>query len=93
MDVRWDTIVADHSKKGCIGIISNLFHHELEHVDILVNNGGLGSIVSSFEPKPVVAFDDCVWDMKTTSNLTVPYMLCKAFLFGMLERKYGRIIR
>lgn len=92
MGVRCFTIVADLSKEGCVEIISNQFHHEFDHLDILVNNAGLGSIGSSFEPKPVVAFDDCVWDMTILVNLTVPYMLCKAFLPGMLKRKYGRII-
>lgn len=92
MGVRCTTIVADLAQPDCAEIISNQFHQEFDHLDILVNNAGLGSIGSSFEPKPVVQFEDRVWQMTLFVNLTVPYMLCKAFLPGMLAQKYGRII-
>jgi NAD(P)-dependent dehydrogenase (short-subunit alcohol dehydrogenase family) len=92
MGVRCTTIVADLAKSDCVETIAKQFNQEFDHLDILVNNAGLGSIGSSFEPKPVVHFEDRVWEMTLFVNLTVPYMLCKAFLPGMLNRKYGRII-
>ena len=58
-------------------------------VEILVNNAGVGS---SADPKPVVEFDDAFWDLSLAVNLTAPYLLCKAVLPRMLERRWGRII-
>lgn len=58
-------------------------------VEILVNNAGIGS---SSNPRPVAEFDDDFWDETLTVNLTIPYLLCKAVLPGMLARKAGRII-
>jgi NAD(P)-dependent dehydrogenase (short-subunit alcohol dehydrogenase family) len=58
-------------------------------VEVLVNNAGVGS---SMGPKPVVAFDDELWELTLLVNLTAPYLLCKAVLPPMLERKWGRII-
>ncbi len=58
-------------------------------VEILVNNAGIGS---SSNPKPVVDFDDDFWEFSLRLNLTVPYLLSKAVLPGMLARHWGRII-
>ena len=58
-------------------------------VEILVNNAGIGS---SSDPKPVVNFDDTFWERTLRLNLTVPYLLCKAVLPGMLAHRWGRIV-
>ena len=58
-------------------------------VDILVNNAGIGSAPS---PRSVADFDDDFWNLSLALNLTAPYLLCKAVLPNMLERKKGRII-
>lgn len=58
-------------------------------VDILVNNAGVGS---SADPKPVVDFDDDFWNLTLYVNLTVPYLLSKYAVAGMIARSYGRII-
>jgi NAD(P)-dependent dehydrogenase (short-subunit alcohol dehydrogenase family) len=62
---------------------------KLGPVDILVNNAGVGS---SANPKPVLDFDDDFWELSLTVNLTVPYLLSKTVLPGMLARRWGRII-
>jgi NAD(P)-dependent dehydrogenase (short-subunit alcohol dehydrogenase family) len=58
-------------------------------VEILVNNAGIGS---SANPRPVVSFDDDFWELSLRLNLTVPYLLSKAVLPGMLARHWGRIV-
>lgn len=58
-------------------------------VDILVNNAGVGSSAS---PKPVIDFDDAFWNLSLMVNLTAPYLLSKAALPAMVQRKWGRII-
>jgi len=42
--------------------------------------------------KSVVDFDDDFWDISIALNLTVPYLLTKAFLPGMIKAGWGRII-
>ncbi|MBI2478446.1 MAG: SDR family oxidoreductase [Planctomycetia bacterium] len=58
-------------------------------IDILVNNAGVGS---SADPRPVAEFRDEFWDLTMEVNLTAPYLLSKAALPHMRERKWGRII-
>ena len=55
----------------------------------MVNNAGIGS---SIDPKPVINFDDQIWDLTFQVNIKIPYLLSKKFVCGMIERKYGRII-
>jgi NAD(P)-dependent dehydrogenase (short-subunit alcohol dehydrogenase family) len=81
------TIVADLAKRDAV---DNIFSRlAFDHVDILVNNAGIGS---SANPKPLVNFDDPFWEETLWVNLTVPYLLCKRVLPGMLQRQSGRII-
>ena len=58
-------------------------------IHILVNNAGIGS---GQNPKLVMEYDDAFWDKLILVNLTVPYLLTKAFLPGMVEQGWGRII-
>jgi len=58
-------------------------------VDILINNAAL---VSAYNPKPIVQFDDDYWDRSLAINLSAPYLLSKAVVPAMIERKWGRII-
>ena len=83
-------IVADLGARGQTETVWQQTEKAFDHLDILVNNAGLGS--SSSNPKPVVDFDDDFWEQSLYLNLTVPYLLCKKALPGMLACKYGRII-
>jgi 3-hydroxybutyrate dehydrogenase len=58
-------------------------------IDILLNNAGIGS---SAGPRPLVSFDDVLWNKTLALNLTVPYLLTKATLPTFLAKKWGRII-
>jgi NAD(P)-dependent dehydrogenase (short-subunit alcohol dehydrogenase family) len=58
-------------------------------IDILVNNAGIGS---STGPSPIVSFDDALWNRTLALNLTAPYLLIKAVLPTLLDKKWGRIV-
>jgi NAD(P)-dependent dehydrogenase (short-subunit alcohol dehydrogenase family) len=62
---------------------------QLGPVDVLVNNAGVGS---SADPRPLAEFDDDFWDLSLAVNLTAPYLLCKAVLPAMRQKRWGRII-
>src|SRR6266850_7091785 len=57
--------------------------------DILVNDAGVGS---SIDPRPVADFSDRTWDLTLATNLTAPYLLCKATVPGMIARRWGRVL-
>jgi NAD(P)-dependent dehydrogenase (short-subunit alcohol dehydrogenase family) len=55
-------------------------------VDILVNNAGIHGSA------PVHKLDDATWDAILAVDLTAPFLLTRAFLPGMYERHWGRVI-
>jgi len=55
-------------------------------VDILVNNAGIA------ESAPLSRTDLALWTRHLAVNATGPYLLCRALLPGMLERKWGRVV-
>ena len=89
MGVRCVSVVADLSKPDSIEMIFGEVKQACGHVDILVNNAGIGS---SIDPKPLINFDDQIWDLTFQVNVKVPYLLCKQFVPDMIGRKYGRIV-
>jgi len=86
---RCSLVAADLSRRDATTKIWTHCQQFLGHIDILVNNAGVGS---SADPRPVINFDDNFWELTLYVNLTVPYLLSKAALPGMIERNYGRII-
>ena len=83
------TIPADLSDRTVPNQLVAQVRDRLGAVDILVNNAGVGS---SQNPKPLINFDDEFWDLSLAVNLTAPYLLCKAVLPDMMDRRWGRII-
>ena len=59
---------------------------EFGHVDILINNAGVGGGGSVTETTPQA------WRTVMSINLDAAFLLARAFLPGMVERKWGRVI-
>lgn len=62
--------------------VSKVFNH----VDILVNNAGISKIV------PFVETTEELWDKILDVNLKGTFLVCRAFVPQMIERKTGKII-
>jgi 3-oxoacyl-[acyl-carrier protein] reductase len=61
--------------------------HEIGPVDILVNSAGmLGPSGSSWE------VSDAAWAQTLAVNLTGTFYTCRAFIPGMVERGWGRVV-
>jgi NAD(P)-dependent dehydrogenase (short-subunit alcohol dehydrogenase family) len=58
----------------------------LGDIDVLVNNAGVA------ESAPLIRTDLALWEHHLRVNVTAPYLLSRAALPGMLERRWGRII-
>src|SRR6185295_12439681 len=80
VDVRG--IAADlGTAAGCAEVI-----RQLPQVDILINNVGI------FEPKPFPEISDDDWDRFFAVNVMSGVRLSRAYLPGMKERNWGRIV-
>ncbi|MGO8987263.1 MAG: SDR family NAD(P)-dependent oxidoreductase [bacterium] len=90
LGVRSESIVADLSQKGAVERVWSQATQAFGHIDILINNAGMGS--GPNKPKPVVDYSDNLWEAMLYVNLTVPYLFSKKALPSMIERKYGRIV-
>ena len=66
---------------GCAELI-----RQVPIVDILVNNAGI------FEPKPFVEIPDADWERFYQVNVMSGVRLTRAYLPGMLQRNWGRIL-
>lgn len=57
-----------------------------EDIDVLVNNAGFAESV------PYDRTDDELWDRLMEVNVTSAFALCRAFIPGMIERGFGRVV-
>ncbi len=82
-------ITTDLSQRKAVSSLRDQVFSQFPTIHILVNNAGIGS---GQNPKLVMEYDDEFWDMTLMVNLTVPYLLTKAFLPTMVKQGWGRII-
>jgi 3-hydroxybutyrate dehydrogenase len=75
-------IAADLSDRGEVARLVA----EAGPVQILVNNAGLQHV------SPVDEFPEEAWDLLLAVLLTAPFLLTKAFLPGMIEASFGRVL-
>jgi NAD(P)-dependent dehydrogenase (short-subunit alcohol dehydrogenase family) len=66
---------------GCAELV-----RQVPSVDILVNNAGI------FEPKPFTEIPDADWERFYQVNVMSGVRLTRAYLPGMLQRNWGRVI-
>jgi NAD(P)-dependent dehydrogenase (short-subunit alcohol dehydrogenase family) len=66
---------------GCAALLQ-----QVPTVDILVNNAGI------FEPKPFAEIPDADWERFYQVNVMSGVRLTRAYLTGMLQRNWGRVI-
>jgi 3-hydroxybutyrate dehydrogenase len=76
------TVVADLSDRSELAQLVA----EAGPVQILVNNAGLQHV------SPVDEFPEASWDLLLAVLLTAPFLLTKAFLPGMVEARWGRVL-
>ena len=90
--------ITEGTKSRCIYFVSDLSDRRqtvdlacqaldaMGHVDILINNAGIGSRTKLIE------LSDSEWDSVLSVNLTGPMVLARELAPQMVERRWGRII-
>ncbi|MBM4422273.1 MAG: SDR family oxidoreductase [Chloroflexi bacterium] len=79
-------VTCDVTDAGQVAALPDAVSNELGAVDILVNNAGAA------ESHKFVGHPDELWNRMIEINLTSVYRVSKAFVPGMIERKWGRVI-
>jgi len=65
---------------------------DLGAIDILINNAGMGTIREPARPQVLVDMPESYWINAIDLSLHTAFRVTRAFLPGMLERRWGRIV-
>ncbi len=81
-----EAMVADITDEGAVTEVAQEVSERLGVCDILVNNAGINN------RKAIVDFSLDEWNEILGVNLTGPFLCSRAFVPGMRQKKWGRII-
>lgn len=80
------SLPADVRDREAVRQLVTSVEREWQHLDILVNNA------ATFTRGAVVDLDPKAWDDVLATNLTGPFLLARAALPGMMQRRRGSIV-
>jgi 3-oxoacyl-[acyl-carrier protein] reductase len=84
--------VADLTVEAEVGALADAIGEQLGTVDILVNNAGLASKASPEVLRPVAQLTYDEWRAEIDRNLSTAFLVSRAFVGGMAEHGWGRIV-
>jgi 3-oxoacyl-[acyl-carrier protein] reductase len=84
--------VADLTDPAEVEALADAVRDGQGDVDVLVNNAGLASVASPEVLKPVAQLTDDDWRTEIDRNLTTAFLTSRAFITGMAERGWGRVV-
>jgi 3-oxoacyl-[acyl-carrier protein] reductase len=84
--------VADLTVEAEVGALADAIGEQLGTVEILVNNAGLASKASPEVVRPVAQLSYDEWRAEIDRNLTTAFLVSRAFVGGMTEHGWGRIV-
>jgi len=84
--------VADLTMEAEVGALADAITEQLGPVDVLVNNAGLASKASPEILRPVAQLTLDEWRAEIDRNLTTTFLVSRAFVTGMAERGWGRVV-
>jgi 3-oxoacyl-[acyl-carrier protein] reductase len=84
--------VADLTDEAEVGALADAISEQIGDVDVLVNNAGLASKASPEVLHPVAQLTFAEWRSEIDRNLTTTFLCSRAFVNGMCERGWGRIV-
>jgi 3-oxoacyl-[acyl-carrier protein] reductase len=84
--------VADLTVEAEVGALADAIGEQFGTVEILVNNAGLASKASPEVVRPVAQLSYDEWRAEIDRNLTTAFLVSRAFVGGMTEHGWGRIV-
>jgi 3-oxoacyl-[acyl-carrier protein] reductase len=84
--------VADLTVEAEVGALADAISEQLGPVEILVNNAGLASKASPEVLRPVAQLTYAEWRAEIDRNLTTAFLVSRAFVTGMAEHGWGRVV-
>ncbi len=84
--------VADLTLEEEVGALADALAEQMGGPDIVVNNAGLASKASPEVLRPVAELSMDEWRSEIDRNLTTAFLVSRAFVGGMTERGWGRIV-
>jgi len=84
--------VADLTLEEEVGALADALAEQIGAPDIVVNNAGLASKASPEVLRPVAELSVEEWSNEIDRNLTTAFLVSRAFVGGMAERGWGRIV-
>jgi 3-oxoacyl-[acyl-carrier protein] reductase len=84
--------VADLSDEAEVDGLADAVADAVGEVDIVVNNAGLTSKTDPAVVKPVAQLSYTDWKTELARNLDTSFLVSRAFVQGMAERGWGRIV-
>lgn len=84
--------VADLTDPAEVEALADAVRDAQGDVDVVVNNAGLASVASPEVLRPVAQLSDDDWRSEIDRNLTTAFQVSRAFIAGMAERGWGRVV-
>jgi 3-oxoacyl-[acyl-carrier protein] reductase len=84
--------VADLTVEAEVGALADAISEQLGTVQIVVNNAGLASKASPEVLRPVAQLTYDEWRAEIDRNLSTAFLVSRAFVGGMAEHGWGRIV-
>lgn len=84
--------VADLTDEAEVGGLADAVTDAVGEVDIVVNNAGLTSKTDPAVVKPVAQLSYADWKTELARNLDTSFLVSRAFVQGMAERGWGRVV-
>jgi 3-oxoacyl-[acyl-carrier protein] reductase len=84
--------VADLTDETEVGALADALAEQFGPVQIVVNNAGLASKASPEVLRPVAQLTYEEWKLEIDRNLSTAFLVSRAFIGGMAENGWGRIV-
>ena len=83
---------ADLTRADDVAAFISAVEKHLGPIDILVNNAGMTQVGGDIPGGPLAAMTEAGWDYGIDINLKTAFLMTRAVLSGMMQRRYGRIV-
>jgi len=84
--------VVDLTDPAEVEAFADAVRESLGDPEVLVNNAGMASVASPEVLRPVAQLTDEDWRIEIDRNLSTAFLTSRAFVGGMTERGWGRIV-